>query len=227
MEFQFFLSFIGEKLNGHTYTKTELLDFIKEFRMMSKFQQQAVVKLVQEYCTPSNFSGDKTNKRDYHNWMNETQQIFMLMGQTAYFEVDDGSLVIRVGKDALYENKEKFIRSRTEKEEYFKQHDVVKTYGFELHHIVPLCWAKNALEFSTLDVWKNLIYIDGYKHSIITQKNNEHVKLAFVGEDISFKNYADDEILCESGVNVLYNPKNKSTMLTYNQELLHSVGTMA
>ena len=226
-EFQFFFSFCGEELNGHRYTTTELVEYIKEFRRLSRYQQEYAVRVVKEYCDPKTFKGDKTNKRDFHNWLNETQQIFMLMSQTAYYELSDDALSIRVGKDALYENKEKFIRSRIEKDEYFKQHSVDRTKGFELHHIVPLCWAKNALEFSTLDVWKNLIYIDGYKHSIITQNGNEHIKLGFVGDDITFTDFSDDELYCVKDENVLYDTNNQGVMLSYNEDLLHSYGTVS
>ncbi len=223
-EFQFFFSFCGEELNGHRYTVSELVDFIKEFRRLSRFQQEYAVKLVKEYCDPKTFKGDKTEKRDFHNWLNETQQIFMLMSQTAYYELDDDNLRIRIGKDALYENKDKLIRSKAEKDEYFKQHSVDKTKGYELHHIVPLCWAKNALEFATLDVWKNLIYIDGYKHSIITQNNNEHIKLGFSGNDVTFADFNNDKLYCVYNKNVLYNTAHQALMLSYNQELLNSCG---
>lgn len=226
-EFQFFFSFCGEELNGHRYTTTELVEYIKEFRRLSRYQQECAVRVVKEYCDPKTFKGDKTNKRDFHNWLNETQQIFMLMSQTAYYELSDYALSIRVGKDALYENKEKFIRSRIEKDEYFKQHSVDRTKGFELHHIVPLCWAKNALEFSALDVWKNLIYIDGYKHSIITQNGNEHIKLGFVGDDITFTDFSEDELYCVKDENVLYDTNNQDVMLSYNEALLHSYGTVS
>ena len=78
-EFQFFFSFYGEELNGHRYSDIELIEYIREFRLLSKFQREQAVKLVKQYCNPKLFRGDKTNKRDFHNWLNETQQIFMLM----------------------------------------------------------------------------------------------------------------------------------------------------
>lgn len=223
-EFQFFFSFYGKTLNEHRYAVSELVDYIKEFRILSKYQQEYVVSLVKEYCNPKSFEGDKTDKRDFHNWLNETQQIFMLMSQTAYYEIDGDELKIRIGKDGLYENKEKLVRSKTEKEEYFKQHSVAKTKGFEIHHIVPLCWAKTVLEFAALDVWKNMVYIDGYKHAIITQSKNKHVKLGFAADDMIFRDFTDDEVYCVYNTNVLYNPNHKMIMLSYNRELLHSCG---
>lgn len=84
-EFQFFFSFCGETLNNHRYTPNELMDFIKEFRRLSRYQREYAVKTVKEYCSPKAFAGDKTHKRDFSNWLNETQQIFMLMSQTAYY----------------------------------------------------------------------------------------------------------------------------------------------
>ena len=226
-EFQFFFSFCGEELNGHRYHSAELVEYIKEFRRLSRYQREYAVRVVKEYCDPKAFKGDKTDKRDFHNWLNETQQIFMLMSQTAYYELSNDELCIRVGKDALYENKEKFIRSKAEKDEYFKQHSVDRTKGFELHHIVPLCWAKTALEFSTLDVWENLIYIDGYKHSIITQNGNQHIKLGFVGEDMTFTDFNDNELYCAKDKNVLYNAGHQSLMLSYNEKLIHSYDTVS
>lgn len=221
-EFQFFLSFYGKELNGHRYFSSELIEYIKEFRSLSRFQQQCAVDLVEKYCDPNMFKGDKTNKRDFHNWLNETQQIFNIMGQTAYYERDEKSLIIRTGENSLYENVEKLKRSQSIKKEYFKQHNIDKVKGFELHHIIPLCYAKNALEFSVLDNLNNLIYIDGYKHSIISQSGNRHTKLEFVGDDITFTDYNGDKIYCKKNKNVLYNIKNKDIMLSYNEKLLNS-----
>ena len=225
-EFQFFFSFYGEELDGHRYSDQELIEFIQEFRSLSKFPRERAVKLVKEYCNPSLFKGDKTNKRDFRNWLNETQQIFMLMSQTSYYELRDDKLHVRVGENELYENKAKLTRSVNAKKEYFKQHSVTATKGFELHHIVPLCWAKTATEFATLDVWQNLIYIDGYKHSIITHNNNEHVKLDFVGDDMTLTNFLNDTIYCKYQENVLYNPQHKDLLLKYNQDLLYGCGTI-
>ncbi len=221
-EFQFFFSFCGKTLNKHRYTITELIEYIHEFRRLSKYQREHAVRIVKEYCDPKAFKGKKPDKRDFHNWLNETQQIFMLMGQTAYYELKNDTLKIRVGKDSVYENKEKFTRSKAERENYFKHHSVEKTKGFELHHIVPLCWAKNALEFSLLDVWKNLVYIDGYKHSIITQSGNIHIKLGFNGQDATFTDFKGDKLLCKKGENILYHTKNQKTMQLYNKALLDS-----
>lgn len=221
-EFQFFLSYRGETLNSHRYALSELIEYIHEFRRLSKYQRDYAVKLVKEYCNPNEFHGNKTEKRDYHNWLNETQQLFMLMGQTAYFEACDNELRIRISRDSLFTNKEKLIRSAKEKAEYFKNHGVTKTKGFELHHIIPLCHAKCALEFSKLDVWENMLYIDGYKHSIITQSNNEYMRLSFDGKNVVLRNFADTPLNLEYEKNALYSTKNQDAMLSFNCAFLDS-----
>ena len=58
-----------------------------------------MLEKVKDYCEPKNFSGDKTQKRDFHNFLNETQQILSLLTQMAYFEYNknDSKLYIRTG----------------------------------------------------------------------------------------------------------------------------------
>jgi type IIS restriction enzyme R protein (MBOIIR) len=66
-EFMFFISFINKNLNGHCYSKSELINLMFEFRGMSKFQKNKVIDIVDNYCNPKNFKGNKKNKRDFHN----------------------------------------------------------------------------------------------------------------------------------------------------------------
>lgn len=225
-EFQFFMSFIDQKLNGHLYTKSELIDFVLEFRSMSGFQRQAVVDVVAAYCDPKKFGGNKLNKRDFHNWKNETQQIFMLLDQTVLFELRQEKLVIRLGETSLFDDDTKLKRSLKEKEEYFKNHEVKKQPGFELHHVIPLLTAKSKNEFAVLDVWENMVYIDGYTHSKITHTNNKNTNLSFMNDDIVLKDPAGvvGEIDCEKDTNVIYNTKNKIVMKEFNEQALNVIG---
>lgn len=224
-EFMFFLSFAGCTLNGHRYEKDELVDFIKEFRNMSYFQRRAVDDLVEQYCDPDTFPGTKINKRDYHNWKNETQQIFMLLDQTVYFEKRDETLFILLGENSLFEDTSKLRRSLKQKEEYFKNHKVGKKIGFELHHVIPLLTAKTKNEFATLDVWENMVYIDGYTHSKISHTNNKNTNLSFNNDDIVLTDPAGivDEIDCIKDTNVIYDTSNKTVMKEYNDTLLNAI----
>jgi len=224
-EFQFFISFMDNELNGHFYTKSELVDYVMEFRKMSYFQKQAVIDKVSKYCDPTKFGGNKINKRDYHNWKNETQQIFMLMDQTVFFEKRNETLLIRLGENSLFDDDTKLKRSLKEKENYFREHGISKEPGFELHHVIPLLSAKNKNEFAVLDVWQNMVYIDGYTHSKITHTNNKNIDLEFVNDDITLVDPAGiiKDIKCSKDTNVIYNSKNKSLMKDFNTNALNSL----
>lgn len=145
------------------------------------------------------------------------------MGQTVYFEQRDESLFLRVGKDALYEDTAKLNRSLQEKHNYFTNHHLKRQLGYELHHIVPLCWANDRNEFALLDVWQNMIYIDGFNHSKITQAKNQYVVLNFIDKDIQFS-YLDGKanLYCRHMQDVLYNIKNQTIMKDYNTKLLNA-----
>ena len=88
-EFMFFLTFIGEEINGQYYTKDMINELLKDYRSLERFQRIEVNRIVKDYCNPKNFDGNKKNKRDYHNWKNETQQIFTLLSQTIYYSFDN------------------------------------------------------------------------------------------------------------------------------------------
>ena len=228
-EFMFFISFIGNSLKGHYYSRSEMTDYMLEFRNMSKFQKQAVIDIVENYCDPNKFYGDKTSKRDFHNWKNEAQQIFMLMDQTVIFELGIGKykdfLHVKIGKGALFDDVTKLNRSKKAKDEYFINHKISKKPGFELHHIIPLFLAKNKLEFDSLDVWENMVYIDGYTHGIITHKNNKNIVLNFVSDDIRLSDNSKilPDVLCKRFLNVEYNISNQPIMKKYNSDTIASL----
>ena len=100
-----------------------------------------------------------------------------------------------------------------------------KKEGFELHHVVPLCWAKNEIEFSTLDNWQNLVYIDAYSHAKITQNNNRNVVLGFIDDDACFKDFVGKSIICSFGNQISYSVVDKPKMLAYNNVLLNGLNT--
>lgn len=142
----------------------------------------------------------------------------------AYFEYNkkEERLYIRIGKENLYENSTKLKRSLNEKMLYFKEHNVRKTKGFELHHIVPLCWAKSRNEFNILDKWQNLAYIDAFSHAQITQNNNANVKLDFTNTDAIFSDFDNNQVKCKKDSQILYDESKQETMLDYNHSLLHA-----
>ncbi|MDA3062407.1 MULTISPECIES: restriction endonuclease subunit R [unclassified Campylobacter] len=224
-EMLFFANFIYQKLDNVFYSKENIIEFIREFRAMSKFTKEKLIELVKEYCIPNSFAGTKKDKRDFHNWINETQQIFSLLNQMVYFEWDreENRLYIRVGSDAIYDDSSKLKRSLQEKQNYFKEHKVSKTNGFELHHIVPLCFARNKQEYKVIDNWKNLVYIDAYSHAKITHNKNRNIKLNFEGTTAVFSDFKDIPVKCEKDKEILYSIEKQTTMLDYNEKLLNAV----
>ncbi|MDY4787780.1 MAG: restriction endonuclease subunit R [Bacilli bacterium] len=224
-EFMYFISFIGLELNGHTYTRTELVDLLKEYRSLSNIQKKAINDIISNYCNPQKFAGNKKNKRDFHNWKNESQQIFMLMNQTVFYELVKDKLIIRIGNSGLYLDDVKLKRSIAEKHKYFEKHKINKQVGFELHHIVPLLTARDRNEFLALDVWENMLYIDGYTHAKITHTNNKNTRLFFESEDIILKDSSKilEDIKCKKSENVLYDSSNKDVMLKYNNNIINSL----
>ncbi|WP_441725249.1 restriction endonuclease [Helicobacter pylori] len=78
--------FFATALNLDTNT---IAKYIDEFRLLDEYQYSSVIGLVRNYCNPDHFSGDKSNKRDFGNWQNETQQIFSLLAQIMPFEYNN------------------------------------------------------------------------------------------------------------------------------------------
>jgi len=228
-EYTFFVSFLRQKLNGRYISLEEVIRYVKEFRSLSRFQRDAVIEIVQTYCNPDNFEGDKTNKRDFHNWTNETQQVFTLLNMTAYYQYNKtyDRIEFMVSPKHVFTTKDdvnKLKRSIGEKKSYFTEHMVDKKLGFELHHIVPLLWARNITEFFLLDKWENMLYIDGGIHAIITQSGNRHVKLRFTREnnDVVLSDPLNNKLTLKDSINVLYNSGLKKLMYDKNVELLSS-----
>jgi len=228
-EYTFFISFLRQPLNGKYTSMEEVIKYVNQYRSLSKFQKDAVVRVVKEYCNPDDFAGDKTNKRDFHNWRNESQQVFMILNMTAYYQYNSSRerLEFMVSPNNVFKTKDdvtKLKRSINEKHIYFKKHKLQKELGFELHHIVPLLWARNVTEFFLLDKWENMLYLDGKKHAIITQSGNRHVKLSFndMDNNIILRDSSNDAIKLLSGTNVLYNFELKQILSDTNKDILES-----
>ncbi len=228
-EFAFFISDIE---NSQAY----IVDLICEFRALSKFQREQIAECIKKYANPKEndiYKGlDKTALRDYHNWINEAQQMFMLLKDNVLFGIGDkrkGELNLRVGDMGLIKDKTKLKRSQAEKEEYFKQHKINKQAmhksGFELHHIVPLALARDQNEFSVLDRWQNMILIDGYKHAQISQNGSRNIRAKFKDLDIDFEDFKipPHVVSCIFDKNIKYNPDLKPLMESTNTSLLHAL----
>lgn len=226
-EYTFFLSYARLDLNGHFVSLEDVVSFVKEYRSLPKAVKLEVVSIVRDYCNPTNFSGPKTDKRDYGNWVNESQQVFTLLDMTPYYSYvkNENKLIFMVDEKSIISSDSELLklrRSLETKKDYFKKHLINPRYGFELHHIVPLLWAKNINEFYLLDKWENLLYIDGKSHAVISQRGNKHVILSFFKDDIDLSRPDGDIISLKKTENVIYNYQNKEVILKTNRELIQS-----
>ena len=226
-EYTFFISFNRQKLNGIQYDLETLTEYAKEYHALPRAVKDHVVKIVRDYCNPNNFTGDKISKRDFHNWRNEAQQVFMLLDMTVYFEFDSEQehMKLMINKDKIFTSVNditKLKRSYGEKAKYFTSHGITKNIGFELHHIVPLLWARSANEFFILDKWQNMLYIDGGKHAIITQSGNVHMRLCFHGNDIVLFDTCNNKVHLIYNTNVIYCLNKKQIMEEANTNILTS-----
>ena len=171
---------------------------------------------------PKNYSGSKPDKRDFNNWHNKAAQVYYLLNQTVYFEVRGEQLALKEGRNSFSETATRLDRSLNEKYQYFVKQKIVKTLGYELHHVVPLAWSENIYHFKMLDKWENMVYIDGFSHAKITQNKNRNVVLEVIENDITLTDYSDNEIYLKYNKNILYMPMNKETMRDYNKEMLNT-----
>ncbi|GAA9504187.1 type IIS restriction endonuclease subunit R [Helicobacter pylori] len=220
-EMMFFVTF----LNIKKFTRSKIIEYVREYRSLSRIQKEKLKELVQDYCNPNHFNKNKLGKRDYHNWKNETDQIFSLLEQSVFFETNKERLILKTLNEENKQNDKKLKRSIKEKALYFEKHGVKKEKGFELHHIVPLCLARSIEEFDLLDKWESLIYIDAFNHAKISQTQNKHICLYFENCDVILSKGLKEEqesLYFTYIENVLYKLDLQNVMLEYNKDLLHS-----
>ncbi|WP_279128635.1 hypothetical protein [Helicobacter winghamensis] len=219
-EMMFFVSFLGKDYQGKILTKDVIIEFINEFRSL-KARQKVAEDVVNEFCMPKNFSGNKTQKRDFHNWKNETQTLFDSFDLMALFEYDRQKQRLLLKANINGENIT-FKRSNSIKQEYFKQHEVQKDVCFELHHIVPFYYAKDIDALKAIDNWQNLIYIDANSHKIFTLDKNgkKAIRLNFKDKDAVLDNLIGDEVVLKYADNIRYKIALQERMLRYNKALL-------
>lgn len=217
-EYMFFASAIDAN-STFSCTVSEAEQLILSYRLLSPIQKRACEEEVKNLLNPSRYKGNKTEKRDFHNWKNEAQQVFSLLAETPYFEQMNDILYLKTRAE-FPDLQKRTDRSLSEKINYFTNHNVNKTPGYELHHLVPLSWSESVYHFKLLDCWKNMLYIDGKTHAVISQQRYNCVVLLGKGQDFILKDYSGNSVDLFYPSNVLYNPKQQTCVLEYNQKLL-------
>lgn len=211
-EFMFFASAIGTQ-TSFNIDSARCVELVNSYRRLSRTQRRAALETLEDKLKPEKFMGDKTSKRDLHNWRNKAEQIFNILDQTVYFEVRDKTLYLRRDK----------MRSFSQKMRYFKKHSVDRSPGYELHHVAPLSWSESEEQFKLFDNWQNMVYISAFEHAQITQNRNRNVVMTADDENIILSDYSENQIYLTNRDTILYDPDKQLVMLGYNQQLLEAV----
>lgn len=226
-EFMFFVSAINAETTFNIDIN-QCVTLIKSFRLLAPTQRMAVIETLKQKLKPELFIGDKTKKRDWHNWKNKIDQAYHLFKQTPYFDVfgtENKILTLSTTKIKTKDGEVVDIKKRSiyEKDAYFKKHKVQKTNGFELHHVLPLSWSESAEQYKLFDKWENMVYIDAFSHAKISQNRNRNVNMTSRGDDIILSDYDNNSVHLISQKSILYDTFNKSKMLDYNRDLLTTI----
>lgn len=220
-EYAFFASAVGADPE-FSLTVTEAVDKIKEYRALTPLQRKAVLVTLQDDLSPTMSSGHKPDRRDFHNWINEAQQVYSLLGQTVYFDSVDKRLILTRRRTSA-RGLTQMLRSKSQMNNYFTKHSIKKQSGFELHHVVPLAWSESESHFKLLDDWKNMLYIDGYSHAQVTQNRSRNVVLMASNGDLVLNDFSGGSVYLENGRNTLYDITKQRLMLDHNSTLLTTV----
>lgn len=158
--------------------------YVTEYRKLTIEQQRQLDVLLRQYCDPSRNRGNKTTARDYHNWKNESQQIFGLLSCSTYFKVVEEQLMLNNGQYGLFIQKAE--RRQKPKDAYFAYHHISKQAGYELHHIIPFNRAQTQSDAQWIDDERNLIYLSSAKHAEFTATQNINIRTSYARPILSF-----------------------------------------
>jgi len=227
-EYMFFVSAVnlGEDFS-FSITKEECIRLIKEFRRLSFFQIQQVIDTLRENMKPERYTGNKTNQRDFHNWRNKNDRIFERFSQTVYFQVGGKNKdreVCSLSTKKIVTKSGKIVgirkRSLSEKINYYKNHGISeKISGFELHHVVALSFSESPEQYNMFDNWRNMVYIDAFKHAQITQNRNRNVIMQAKSDDILLIDYKNNRVHLKNKKNIIYKAELQHIMINYNKSL--------
>jgi hypothetical protein len=218
--YEFMFIFSDSSLNG-----SEKIELLAAYRSLRKYEQKKLIELVKKYAEPSNFSGNKTNKRDFSNWKNEVQQMMGLLKTTVYFEVEHNRFFrLNVGSTGFFQKSE--TRSVVPKHEYFRFHKIKRQENFELHHVVPISAARNRKEAKMIDDYRNLIYLHNVKHKEITRAGAGKVVLSIIPKMVCFSDFEGQyKIKANNDKDAFYSKDSRKIkkVLDYNISLLQSI----
>lgn len=228
-EVMFIISAIGAQNTTFNITESEAIELINSYRRLSNVQKEYLITTLNNKLRPIK-DQVKNKDRDWHNWKNKNDQIFQLLKQSVFFEVNNDKLMLRgeiVVNGTSYELVQK-RRSQQEKNNYFEHHNIKKEQykGYELHHIVEFSEIRTAEQLKMIDNWQNMILIDGQTHNEITVERGK--------TNYYLYNYSDEfaqisDIMKENikklqyDKNLIINRKLNKTIKEYNSVLIELI----
>ncbi len=217
LEFMYILSDDRDSI-----TENDKLRLLIDYRRLSNSEKIKVDEYLKLFCNPNNRKqfNNKTLLRDYSNWKNESQQIYGLLANSTYFKVEGDFLILNTGNYGLFDAKAN--RGAKAKSEYFDKHNISKTDGYELHHIIPFSKAQNKNDAVFIDDFKNLIYLSHNKHDEFTISGSKNVIMKYTenNPNILFMDFDDSFILVDINKDALISESLLPIVKSYNQQLL-------
>lgn len=203
-------------------TTNDKLRLMLEYRHLSTYQKSQLDEKLKLFCNPNNRKqyDNKTLLRDYNNWKNESQQIYGLLANSTYFKVENSKLILNTGNYGIFDSNAN--RGTKAKIEYFKNHKIQKTAGYDLHHIVPFSRALNKNDAIFIDDFKNLIYLKEKKHDEFTISGSKHVILKHTqnNPNLIFVDFDDNFILVDISNDALISTELLPAIKEYNKHLI-------
>ena len=202
---------------------SDKLRLLLDYRRLTTSQKEKLDNYLKLFCNPENRKAfdNKTLLRDYNNWKNESQQIFGLLSNSTYFKVERNKIILNTGDYGLFNPNAS--RGQKAKLEYFKNHNISKHTGYQLHHIIPFSKAQNKGDAVFIDDFRNLIYLEEKKHDEFTVKGNKHIIFNYTenNPNILFLDFENSFIIVNLTTDALFSPELLPAVKKYNHDLLN------
>lgn len=214
-----FVTYNNLELQGNLITQDVIIDLIKDYRTsLSSVEKFSLGETLKELKPPK--KGNKKDKVDYPNLINESRQILEMLDVINYVEFDDEEDTALI--KGYINDAEKFIKIRSSKpiKDYNNNHKTTSTPGYQHHHIIGFATAKNLDEVMQIDNWRNMLLIDGKTHDIITRSKNKYNKLIREASKVKLVSIVDNDFIeLIPGENVLIDINHIEDLIEHNRSI--------
>lgn len=197
---------------------------VREYRRLKMIGRIQLHSELEDRCA-STMTLSKVDKRDWHNWWNESKQVMSMLALVPGFNVYNDDQVMLAGYAGLviFDG----ARSQQVKQQALLWHGLEKIEGWELHHILPVDYATCESDMRAIDSKENLLYLPAQQHRRIPNRQNRSVKLEIRGDLVRLLNpmtvAGDPSFNFDIPIEVQLDPSKATEMVSYNSYLLNSV----